>query len=406
MNESKRERIVIRPRTGWETVDLAELWRYRELMWRFLLRDIQARYKQTVFGVLWAVLQPIVMMVVMTLVFGKGLRLDQSHIPGVPYALSFLAAQIVWSFFANGLASTAGSVTSNAEIIRKIYFPRLIVPIAGLGTATVDFLIALIVFSDRRHCCRAALFYDDVASSAGISDDVFGSFRRRSAVRRTHGQLPRFPLRCPLLPASRILSHAGHLVGEKCRRNDGALVNCALSQPDHGAPYGVPQRHVRGAGVLARLDTLVAGRRAYRSGSCRLFCAGRSPLRRHCLTATEPHVADTVIKAEGLGKQYFLGMGSDPSDLRSTIATAFRRMGLIFGRSTAEPDSRHFWALRDLDFEITQGEVFGIIGRNGAGKSTLLKILARITAPTCGSAWVEGRVSSLLEVGNRIPIRN
>ncbi len=110
-------------------------------------------------------------------------------------------------------------------------------------------------------------------------------------------------------------------------------------------------------------------------------------------------MADTVIKAEGLGKQYFLGMGSDPSDLRSTIATAFRRMGLIFGRSTAEPDSRHFWALRDLDFEITQGEVFGIIGRNGAGKSTLLKILARITAPTCGSAWVEGRVSSLLEVG-------
>ena len=146
MNESKRERIMIRPRTGWETVDLAELWRYRELMWRFLLRDIQARYKQTVFGVLWAVLQPVVMMVVMTFVFGKGLGLDQSHIPGVPYALSFLAAQIVWSFFANGLASTASSVTSNAEIIRKIYFPRLIVPIAGLGTATVDFIIALVVF--------------------------------------------------------------------------------------------------------------------------------------------------------------------------------------------------------------------------------------------------------------------
>lgn len=147
MTAAVRERITIRSSTGWGHVNLRELWRYRELMWRFLLRDIQARYKQTVFGVLWAVVQPIFMMLVMTFVFGKGLRLEHSTIPGIPYALSFLAAQIVWSFFANGLTSTAGSVTSNAEIIRKIYFPRLIVPIAGLGTAIVDFLIALIVFA-------------------------------------------------------------------------------------------------------------------------------------------------------------------------------------------------------------------------------------------------------------------
>lgn len=141
-----KTRVHIRPRSGWEAVDVAELWRYRELMWRFFLRDVQARYKQTAFGVLWAVVQPIFMMVVMTFVFGKGLRLEQAHIPGVPYALSFLAAQIVWSFFANGLSSTANSVTSNADVIRKIYFPRLIVPIAGLGTATVDFLVTLMVF--------------------------------------------------------------------------------------------------------------------------------------------------------------------------------------------------------------------------------------------------------------------
>lgn len=141
-----KTRVHIRPRSGWEAVDFAELWRYRELMWRFFLRDVQARYKQTAFGVLWAVVQPIVMMVVMTFVFGKGLRLEQAHIPGVPYALSFLAAQIVWAFFANGLSSTANSVTSNADVIRKIYFPRLIVPIAGLGTAAVDFLVTLMVF--------------------------------------------------------------------------------------------------------------------------------------------------------------------------------------------------------------------------------------------------------------------
>ncbi len=136
----------IHPRRGWAALDLREIWRYRDLLWLFSLRDVQVRYKQTVFGVAWAVIQPVMMMVVMTLIFGKGLRLEESSIPGIPYAVAFLAAQIVWSFFANGLNSTANSLVGNAGIVTKVYFPRLIVPIAALSTALVDFLIAFLIF--------------------------------------------------------------------------------------------------------------------------------------------------------------------------------------------------------------------------------------------------------------------
>ena len=138
--------VTIEPRSGWQSVGLRELWSYRDLLWIFSLRDIQVRYKQTVFGISWAVIQPLMLMVVMTLVFGKGLSLEDSHIPGVPYALSFMAAQIVWSFFASGTNSCANSLVTNATIVRKIYFPRLIMPIAGLCTAGVDFVVALCLF--------------------------------------------------------------------------------------------------------------------------------------------------------------------------------------------------------------------------------------------------------------------
>ena len=111
-------------------------------------------------------------------------------------------------------------------------------------------------------------------------------------------------------------------------------------------------------------------------------------------------MSDSVIKVEALGKKYFTGMGSGPGDLRESLVSVARRLARRLGAtSSSATEDRSFWALRDIDFEVARGDVLGIVGRNGAGKSTLLKIPSRITSPTCGRAWVEGRVGSLLEVG-------
>ncbi|MCB1693694.1 MAG: ABC transporter permease [Pseudomonadales bacterium] len=138
--------VDIRPLSSHLTPDWAELWAYRDLLWMFAVRDVQVRYKQTLFGVAWAIVQPVMMMVVMTLIFGKGLGLEDTYIPGVPYAVGYLAAQIVWSFFAAALTSSANSLVANAAIVRKAYFPRLLLPLAATSTAMVDFAVAFVVY--------------------------------------------------------------------------------------------------------------------------------------------------------------------------------------------------------------------------------------------------------------------
>jgi lipopolysaccharide transport system permease protein len=120
----------------------ADLWRYRELFYFLAWRDVLVRYKQTVIGVAWALLRPLLTMVVLTVVFGKLAKLPSGD---VPYPLLVCAAILPWQFFANALSESSASLVSNANLISKIYFPRLIIPATSIVTSLVDFAISFIL---------------------------------------------------------------------------------------------------------------------------------------------------------------------------------------------------------------------------------------------------------------------
>lgn len=134
--------LVIRPRRGWSSLGLRELWQYRELLYFFTWRDIKVRYKQTVLGVLWAILQPLATMVVFSLFFGG---LAQIPSDGVPYPIFSFAALVPWTFFANALGQSSNSLVSSSNLLRKIYFPRLVIPISSVLAGAVDFVLAFLV---------------------------------------------------------------------------------------------------------------------------------------------------------------------------------------------------------------------------------------------------------------------
>lgn len=122
-----------------------DLWRYRELFQVLAWRDVSVRYKQTVIGVAWAVIRPLLTMVIFTVVFGKVAKLPTPI--GVPYALLVFAGMLPWIFFSTALAETSSSLISNSSLISKVYFPRLIVPAATVGVAFIDFLISLVILA-------------------------------------------------------------------------------------------------------------------------------------------------------------------------------------------------------------------------------------------------------------------
>jgi lipopolysaccharide transport system permease protein len=131
---------VIEPRTGWIPIDWGELWEFRELLGFLVWRDVKVRYKQTVLGAAWAILQPVMTMLMFTVLFGRWARLPSD---GMPYSVFAFAALIPWTFFANAIAGAAASLTGNTHLISKVYFPRLLMSLATLGTGLVDLMIAL-----------------------------------------------------------------------------------------------------------------------------------------------------------------------------------------------------------------------------------------------------------------------
>ncbi len=131
--------IRIEPSSGWVSLKLHELWEYRELLYFLIWRDIKVRYKQTVLGAAWAIIQPFLTMVVFSLFFGKLAKVPSD---GIPYPIFSYAALVPWTFFAQGLSQASNSLVGSANMIKKIYFPRLAVPIATVLAGVVDFILA------------------------------------------------------------------------------------------------------------------------------------------------------------------------------------------------------------------------------------------------------------------------
>ncbi len=130
---------VIRPPRGLFHVDVAELWHYRELLYFFAWRDIKVRYQQTLLGAAWALLQPVLTMVIFSVFFGRLARMPSD---GVPYPLFVYTALVPWSLFAYALTNSSNSVVDGADMIRKVYFPRLIMPVSSIVAGLLDFFIA------------------------------------------------------------------------------------------------------------------------------------------------------------------------------------------------------------------------------------------------------------------------
>lgn len=134
--------VVIKPSKSWVALNLGDLWHYRDLLYILTERDIKVRYKQTLLGALWAIIQPLFTMLIFTLFFGK---LAQMPSDNIPYPIFAYAGLLPWTFFANAVNNSGNSLVGNSNLITKVYFPRMIIPIASVGAGLVDFIVAFIL---------------------------------------------------------------------------------------------------------------------------------------------------------------------------------------------------------------------------------------------------------------------
>src|SRR5687768_15950246 len=151
--------LVVQPTRGWRAIDLRELWAYRDLLRVFAWRDVKVRYRQTVLGAVWVMGQPVVSMVIFSLLFTRVAKLQAET--GVPYPLFVLSGVLIWNFVAGAIQRSGNSLLGASHLISKVYFPRLIVPLSNVATDLVDFAIAALLLLPM-------MLYYGVAPSAGL----------------------------------------------------------------------------------------------------------------------------------------------------------------------------------------------------------------------------------------------
>lgn len=139
----KEPLVTIESSNSWQVVDVRDVWAHRELLYFLIWRDVKIKYKQTLLGAAWAIIQPLFTMLIFTLIFSKVARIDSN---GIPYPIFAYAGLLPWTFFANGINHSGNSMVSNAHLITKVYFPRVIIPVAAVGAGLVDFAVAFVMF--------------------------------------------------------------------------------------------------------------------------------------------------------------------------------------------------------------------------------------------------------------------
>ncbi|RJP77689.1 MAG: ABC transporter permease [Desulfobacteraceae bacterium] len=139
---SAYQKKIIKPTSGWQMIDIPELWRYKDLLYFLTIRGIKAKYAQSVLGIGWAVLQPLVQTLVFTVIFGNLAKLDSD---GVPYMLFSFTAMVPWNYFSNILTESSNSLVANKGMLSKVYFPRLVIPLSSIFSRLLDFLIGFLV---------------------------------------------------------------------------------------------------------------------------------------------------------------------------------------------------------------------------------------------------------------------
>ena len=369
---------VIRPASRIPRLAVGELWHYRELLWTLVWRDVAVRYKQTFLGVAWAILVPAFTALIYVVIFGKFANFPAGE---TPYPSLVVAGVLPMQYFASALTLASLSLLANLPLVTKVYFPRTLLPLSGVTVPLVDFVIGLPIllvlmarydtWPDGWQVLTAPLFMLlAVVTVLGLGLLLSAINVRYRDVRY---MIPVFLQVLPLLSG---VMFAVDQIPEKWQLilsfnpMTAVIAGWRWAMLDAAQP---DMEHLA-IGVARR-------RRALRHRPRRLPRVGAA-LRGH-------HLMSIAIEVDSLSKKYRLGeYHAAYGTLRETIVHATRR---LTGREHNRPRSE-IWALRDVSFEVPEGQVLGVIGRNGAGKSTLLKILTRIAAPTSGRAEIRGRV--------------
>ena len=215
-----------------------DLWRYRELFQVLAWRDLSVRYKQTIIGVLWALIRPFLTMVVFTIIFGRIARLPTDG--NAPYALMVFAGILPWTFFSTGLSEASNSLINNTGLISKVYFPRLIVPIATIVVAFVDFLISFGILLVLMGWYRFAPDWRIMVLPVFAVMAFFASVGPALWITVPQRKIPRFPLRYPIYRAVWSLCVAGRI---QFKRGARAMAVVIFAQSHGGCDRRVPLVH-------------------------------------------------------------------------------------------------------------------------------------------------------------------